>query len=73
MKILKIERSNYCKYFRFVYSESGKWNRFKCAHPETKRKNGNSRIINRKLALSGRFPKWCPLEDCHFQPTYLKE
>lgn len=60
MKILKIERGNQCKYFRYDF-----WNmnKFKCTHPKAKRKNGHSRIINRRLALSGRFPKFCPLEN----------
>jgi len=57
MKIIKIERGNYCYFFR--YREG----RFKCCNPKAVIENGNFRIINRKLAFSGKFPSWCPLED----------
>ena len=69
MKVLLIERCNYCKYFKFklgVYRDDIKTislSRFKCYNPETARKNSNYRIINRKLALGGKFPSWCNLED----------
>ena len=63
MKILKIERGNYCKYFQFCPAINKKVSRFKCSNPEATRNNGNYRINNRRLALWGKFPKWCPLED----------
>ena len=65
MKVLKFERCNYCIFFRFLAPEiKGKIvNRFRCYNPKAIRKNGNYRIINRKLAFSGKFPSWCPLED----------
>ena len=56
MKIIKVERGNYCYFFRYA-------GRFRCHNPKATRKNGNYRIINRKLAFSGKFPSWCPLED----------
>ena len=63
MKILKIEYCMDCKYFNFVHGLDGKVSRFKCYNPESARGNGSHRIINRKLALWGKFPKWCKLED----------
>ena len=57
MKIIKIKYENACQYFDY---NAGK---FRCHNPEAKRKNGNYRIINYKLARAGKFPKWCPLPD----------
>lgn len=63
MKIIKIERGNYCNFFKFKSETKDKISRFKCYNPQAVRKNGNYRIINRKLAYSGKFPNWCPLEN----------
>lgn len=63
MKILKIEDCMKCGYFNFVHGINGKVARFKCYNPDTIRKNGNYRIINRKLALWGKSPIWCGLEN----------
>lgn len=61
---MRIERGNYCMYFNFENPDPRKkLSRFKCYNPKAIRKNGNFRIINRKLAFSGKFPKWCPLEN----------
>ena len=75
MKIIKYERCNYCSFFKYLTTEiKGEIiTIFKCYNPKAIRKNGNYRIINRKLAYSGKFPPWCPLEDFYFQPKYLKE
>jgi hypothetical protein len=62
MKMMKIERCNYCRFFKF---KTGiKLNRFKCYNPDTRRKNKNYRIINKDIAMSGKFPLWCSLADC---------
>jgi hypothetical protein len=37
--------------------------RAKCCHPEAKTKEGQPRILNKRLMMLGHFPKWCPLED----------
>jgi len=63
MKISKIERCNYCCYFKFRPGDYLERNRFKCSNPDTVRGNGNFRIINRKTAMNGKFPTWCGLED----------
>ena len=61
MKIDKIECCIICRFNKFFHES--KINRFKCMHEKAKRKNGNYRIINRKIALSDKFPTWCVLED----------
>ena len=63
MKIMKIERCNYCRFFNFKPGMGNAINRFKCYNPNTVRKNGNYRIINRDIAMGGKFPQWCDLED----------
>jgi hypothetical protein len=66
--MLKIERCNYCRFFKWIPGTRlcdpvEERSRFRCYNPEAVRKNGSFRIINRKLAWAGKFPKWCPLED----------
>ncbi|MCK5566462.1 MAG: hypothetical protein KAI62_01035 [Actinomycetia bacterium] len=64
MKILKIEHCHNCKFYQYHRDEiTMRIKRFKCYNPDNKRKNGNYRIINRRLAFSGKIPKWCRLED----------
>jgi len=61
--MMKIGICNICKFFRFEWPDVKQVSRFRCINPESKRKNGNSRIINRKMVLSGKIPGWCGLED----------
>ena len=63
MKIMKIGICNSCKFYRFEWPDVKQVSRFRCTNPESKRKNGNYRIINRDIAMGGKFPKWCDLED----------
>jgi hypothetical protein len=37
--------------------------RAKCCHPEAKTKEGQPRILNKRLMTLGHFQKWCPLVD----------
>lgn len=64
MKMLKIEHCYNCKYYQYTRDKDNmKIKRFNCYNLENKRKNGNYRIINRRLAFSGKIPRWCNLED----------
>jgi len=63
LKILRIERCNHCKFFDFMPGSFLEMNRFKCSNPDTVRKNGNYRIINRDIAMRGKITTWCGLED----------
>ena len=59
---MKIERCNYCKFFKLRSGPKGELNRFRCYNPDTVRGNGSYRIINRDTAMKGSFPGWCKLE-----------
>ena len=63
MKMLKIEHCFNCKYNDFFPDPKKRLNRFKCKNNKVIRKNGNYRILNKKIIMWGHFPKWCPLED----------
>ena len=52
-----------CKWNKFFL---GKINRFRCTNPDSKRKNGSFRILNKGLIMRGHFPTWCKLEDADF-------
>jgi len=66
LKIDKIECCITCRFNKFFHEP--RINRFKCLNDDSKRKNGNYRIINRKIALSDKFPGWCTLEDYEDRP-----
>ena len=53
-----------CKYNRYFMETVPI--RAKCCHPEAKTKEGQPRILNKRLMTLGHFPKWCPLEDADF-------
>lgn len=68
---MKLMRIHYClpgcSYNKFFLGDkTNKINRFRCTHPEAKRKDGSFRILNKKLIMRGHFPKFCPLEDADF-------
>jgi len=54
-----------CKFNKFFLKGLlvEKINRFRCTNPDTRRKNGSFRILNKDLIMRGHFPEWCPLED----------
>ena len=67
LKLMRIHYCIACKWNKFFLGDkTNKINRFRCTNLDSRRKNGSFRIINRKLAFSGKFPKWCPLEDADF-------
>jgi len=69
LRIVKKEKIEYCQkcdFFSFVragVSKNNKYYRYKCKNPESLRKNGNYRIINKAKASKGIIPGWCKLED----------
>lgn len=63
MKILKIRHCEGCKYNDYFYDTMTSLGRFICRHPEVKTRYRNYKIINRVIALKGKIPYWCPLED----------
>ena len=63
MKILKIRHCGECKDNDYFYDTNTSLSRFVCRYPEIKTKYRAYKIINRKIALKGEIPYWCPLED----------
>jgi len=63
MRILKIKYCGDCKFNDFYYDTRISLGRFNCRHPDFITKYRVYKIINRKIALKGEIPKWCPLED----------
>lgn len=69
MRIVKIKKVRYCQecdFFNFVREggkKDNKYYRYRCKNPESIRKNGNYRIINKRKASKGIIPDWCKLED----------
>jgi len=63
MKILKIKYCRECKDNDYFYDTKTSLSRFVCRHPEFKTKYRTYRIINREIALKGKIPYWCPLEN----------
>ena len=56
-----------CKFNKFFLGDkTNKINRFRCTDPDSRRKNGSFRILNKNLIMRGDFPKWCKLEDADF-------
>ena len=64
MKLMRIHYCFNCKDNKYFLNANPI--RMKCCNPEAKTKKGNFRILNKRLVLSGKFPKWCPLEDADF-------
>jgi len=63
MKILRIESCFDCKYNDFFYDTNLGLGRFVCRHPDFVTDYRIYKIINRKIALKGKIPNWCPLEN----------
>ena len=64
MKLMRIHYCLACKFNKFFLGK--KINRFRCTDPDSRRKNGSFRILNKNLIMRGDFPKWCKLEDADF-------
>ncbi len=63
MKILKIKHCGGCKYYDYFYDTRTNLGRFICRHPEFKNRYRTYKIISRVIALKGKIPHWCLLED----------
>ena len=60
-----------CKFNKFFLGDkTNKINRFRCTDPDSRRKNGSFRILNKNLIMRGDFPKWCKLEDAEDNSYY---
>lgn len=72
MKILQILHCLACKHNRHnpeVKKTGIIFYRFRCYNEDSKRKNGEYRIINKRLVTKGKIPGWCKLEDYKKQWT----
>lgn len=61
--MLKIKNCLDCKFNDWHYDTRINLGRFTCGHPNFITKYRIYRIINRTIALKGKIPDWCPLED----------
>ena len=64
MRVVKMKKVRYCQecdLFNVVLGK--KYHRYRCHNPESMRKNGNYRIINKDEVSRGTIPEWCKLED----------
>lgn len=68
MKILKIRHCGECKNYRCTYDYDVGVSRILCQHSAWANRKNGSRIINKRLAMKGKIPWWCRLEnyeDCN--------
>ena len=64
MTAIKIKKVRYCQECDFFnFTRGKKYHRYRCHNPDSLRKNGNYRMINKGRASKGEIPGWCSLED----------